>query len=322
MESSPNLVDVLLGLVILLGLWGGWRSGFIASASALLTLVASVVAAFLGYRPVAGLLERQVAPMGVWAGPAAFLLTWLLARLVLVALAHRLVGAIPAAAHGHRANRALGLAPGLVNGLINATILAVLLLALPLFDGLSARARESVLAGRLAVPAERLESRLAQVFGGAADRALEGLTVRTGPEGTVKLPFTVRNPRVREDLEARMLVLLNRARAAEGLPPLAADPELAAVAREHSRDMFARGYFSHLSPEGRDPSARLRAGGVRFLVAGENLALAGTIATAHQGLMDSPGHRANILRPAFGRVGIGVLDGGRHGLMVTQKFRN
>jgi uncharacterized protein YkwD len=38
--------------------------------------------------------------------------------------------------------------------------------------------------------------------------------------------------------------------------------------------------------------------------------------------MHSPGHRANILRPQFGRLGIGVLDAGSHGLMVTQDFRN
>ncbi|MDQ3129497.1 MAG: colicin V production protein, partial [Acidobacteriota bacterium] len=43
---------------------------------------------------------------------------------------------------------------------------------------------------------------------------------------------------------------------------------------------------------------------------------------AHTGLMNSPGHRANILQPNFGRVGIGVLDGGRRGLMITQNFRN
>ena len=38
--------------------------------------------------------------------------------------------------------------------------------------------------------------------------------------------------------------------------------------------------------------------------------------------MRSPGHRANILRPQFGRLGIGILDSGGHGLMVTQAFRN
>ena len=47
-----------------------------------------------------------------------------------------------------------------------------------------------------------------------------------------------------------------------------------------------------------------------------------TLPIAHNGLMNSPGHRANILRPEFGRVGIGIMDGGLRGLMVTQKFRN
>jgi uncharacterized protein YkwD len=119
-----------------------------------------------------------------------------------------------------------------------------------------------------------------------------------------------------------MLELVNGERAAHGVKPLQADAEATEVARAHARDMFDRGYFSHIAPDGADPFARMRRAGLAFRAAGENLALARTLAMAHQGLMDSPGHRANILRPAFGRVGIGVLDGGRHGLMVTQVFRN
>jgi len=86
--------------------------------------------------------------------------------------------------------------------------------------------------------------------------------------------------------------------------------------------MFARGYFAHDTPENRDPFDRMREAGVRFVVAGENLAHGPTIQIAHTGLMNSPGHRANILRAQFGRVGIGIMDGGKRGLMVTQNFRN
>ncbi len=67
---------------------------------------------------------------------------------------------------------------------------------------------------------------------------------------------------------------------------------------------------------------RIREANIRFSTAGENLALAPSMQIAHSGLMKSPGHRANILRPEFGRVGIGIMDGGIHGLMVTQDFRN
>ena len=119
-----------------------------------------------------------------------------------------------------------------------------------------------------------------------------------------------------------MLELINAERSAAGLRPLAADPELTQVAEAHSTDMFARGYFAHVTPEGRDPFERMREAQVRFSTAGENLALAPTLQIAHTGLMNSPGHRANILQPEFGRVGIGIMDGGIHGLMVTQDFRN
>jgi uncharacterized protein YkwD len=92
------------------------------------------------------------------------------------------------------------------------------------------------------------------------------------------------------------------------------------VARAYSADMFARGYFSHLDPDGKSPFDRMRAGDVEFGTAGENLALAPTLKLAHQGLMNSPGHRANILKPEYRTVGIGIVDGGAYGLMVTQDF--
>ena len=119
-----------------------------------------------------------------------------------------------------------------------------------------------------------------------------------------------------------MLVLINKAREAEGLKPLKADPEIAVAARKHSADMFKRGYFSHTSPDGKTPFDRINDEKVRYYTAGENLALAQTLDIAHNGLMKSPGHRANILRRSFGRVGIAILDGGIYGLMITQNFRN
>ena len=119
-----------------------------------------------------------------------------------------------------------------------------------------------------------------------------------------------------------MLELVNKERRSEGLKELRADEEMAVVARKHSADMFKRGYFSHISPEGKDPFQRFNKEKIRYYTAGENLALAQTLQIAHDGLMNSPGHRANILRDGFGRVGTGILDGGIYGLMITQNFRN
>lgn len=216
----------------------------------------------------------------------------------------------------------LGTLPGLANGLIDATIVSMLLLALPVSDAINKTVRESVLASRFAGPAEWLEAALRPIFDPALDQTLNRLTIRPDSREFVRLPFTMVDPKPRPDLESAMLDMLNEERRAQNLPPLRPDPDVADVARAHSIDMFARGYFSHVSPEGADAFERMRDAGLRFRAAGENLALARTLPMAHQGLMDSPGHRANILRPAFGRVGIGIVDGGRYGIMVTQNFRN
>jgi uncharacterized protein YkwD len=241
---------------------------------------------------------------------------------LLGAVAGRLAAAVPRGAHAHAANRVLGLLPGAADGLLHAMILALLLLSLPLHDGLSAQAGESALAARLAVPAEWMESRLTPIFEPAVSRTMNRMMVKPQSSESVPLGFTVQDPKPRPDLEAGMLRLVNEERAAQGLRPLQADPELAEVARAHSRDMFARGYFSHVTPDGQDPFERMRQAQVKYRTAGENIALAATLPMAHRGLMNSPGHRANILRPAFARVGIGIVDGGRHGQMVTQNFRN
>ena len=98
------------------------------------------------------------------------------------------------------------------------------------------------------------------------------------------------------------------------------DPTIRDVARAYSVTMFQQGYFAHLGQDGSSPFDRMRAGGVNFRAAGENLALAPTVQVAHDGLMNSPGHRANILNGRYRRIGIGVADGGMHGKMYTQNF--
>lgn len=322
MPDSLNLVDALLALVVLAGMYAGWRRGFVLGTLGLAVLVSSLLLAFWGYPYVARWLGRNGWLASPWLLPAAFLGSFVVVRILLGALANRLMAAVPDRAHAHTVNRTLGLVPGFADGLVNAMVVSVLLLAVPLLDGLTALTRESEIATRLAVPAQWLEARLTPIFEEAVSRTMNRMVVRPGSRERIPLPYTVANPRPRPDLEARMLDLINRERAAQGLGPLRADPELAEVARAHSRDMFARGYFSHIAPDGKDPFDRMRAARVRYITAGENLALAPTLPQAHQGLMDSPGHRANILRPAFGRVGIGIVDGGMRGQMVTQNFRN
>lgn len=318
-----NIIDVLLVILIVLSLLNGYRRGFVHGVLDLAGWVLSLLAGLRYHQVVASWLGPRIDLWSeVWDQPIAFVLVALVVGIAVHAIGYWLLRRIPEDIHERQLNQLFGLVPGFINGLITAGIVSALLLAIPLSEGLTERTRESAIANRLTVYAERLENQLRPVFGEAIARTLNLLTVQPDSNERVNLPFKVATTRPRPDLEQQMLDLVNQERQAAGLQPLAPDPELTEVARRHSADMFARGYFAHDTPEGLTPFDRMRTANVRFLTAGENLALAPTITVAHHGLMNSPGHRANILRPQFGRLGIGVMDGGMRGLMVSQEFRN
>jgi len=322
LPRTLNLVDLLLAVIVLLGIASGWRQGFVSGLLSLATLATSLWLALAWHEPVAAWLVDQAWVVDPWAAPVAFGIVLIGASLLFGSIARALMRRTPWAVHRHGLNHLLGLAPGAITGAIHAAVVAVLLLAWPLSERIDAEVRASTFAAHLSRPAELLEERLQPIFEPAVRRTMRGVTVAPDSQESVKLPYTVADARPRPDLEERMLALVNTERREAGLPPLQADPQALETARAHSRDMWARGYFSHIDPDGGSPFDRMRANGLRFRAAGENLALAPTLPMAHQGLMNSPGHRANILQPAFGRLAIGILDGGRHGLMVTQTFRN
>jgi uncharacterized protein YkwD/stress response protein SCP2 len=119
----------------------------------------------------------------------------------------------------------------------------------------------------------------------------------------------------------RVVELTNRERAGAGLPPLAADPFLTAAAQAHSADMVARAFYSHTSPDGSRPWDRAAAAGSRRRSIGENIACGQrSPAEVVQGWMNSPGHRANILKRDFTHIGVGFAGGGEAGTYWTQLF--
>lgn len=120
-------------------------------------------------------------------------------------------------------------------------------------------------------------------------------------------------------LEKRMFELVNQARRENGLPPFQPMGELCEVARAHSQDMAQHEFFNHRSPRTGSPFDRIDRTGLLWRNAGENIALDQTVDSAHDALMHSPGHRANILSEKFTHIGIGVMRRG-HDLYFTQNF--
>jgi len=121
-------------------------------------------------------------------------------------------------------------------------------------------------------------------------------------------------------MEQQMVNLVNQERIKQGLKPYEVDMRLVKAARMKSQDMIDKNYTSHISPTYGSPFDMLKSMGITYKTAGENIAGAGTVDRAHTNLMNSSGHRANILYPTYNKIGIGIIQGGPYGLMITQMF--
>ena len=118
--------------------------------------------------------------------------------------------------------------------------------------------------------------------------------------------------------EHEVVDLVNEIRAAEGLGKLEENWELSRVARFKSRDMREKRYFSHTSPTYGSPFEMMRAFGLAYRTAGENIAMGyPTPEAVVDGWMNSEGHRANILNPSFTVIGVGYVSQGNY---WTQMF--
>lgn len=119
--------------------------------------------------------------------------------------------------------------------------------------------------------------------------------------------------------EQQMVQMVNAERATKGLRPLEIDERLTRIAREHSKKQATKGTLSHQFPGEPDVRHRVTSTGLRFSMSGENVAYDADAPSAHRSLMSSPPHRANILRPEFNAVGIGLIRKGNQ-VYVTQDF--
>jgi len=120
--------------------------------------------------------------------------------------------------------------------------------------------------------------------------------------------------------QRKMLELVNNERAKAGMKPLTFDAELARVANFKAQDMVERNYFSHTSPTYGSPFDMMKNFGIKYSYAGENLAGYSTVEAAHNGLMNSEGHRKNILNTNYNYIGIGVAKSPKYGYIFVQMF--
>jgi uncharacterized protein YkwD len=326
LQGGFNFLDVIILCIILFYVHEGYTLGFTLATLDLVSFIISFIAALQFYTNVAWFLTTFFAlPIGI-ANALGFFLIAFISEIALTILSRKGIRYLPGlplnrfAQWLRGANHWLGIVPGLISAFIILSFLLTVIVTFPSSPIIKNAVNESNMGAKLVANTSLFEKQLDNLFGGALNDTLNFLTVEPESDKTVTLHFKVENGSIDDQAEQEMFKMVNTERSKAGLELVAFDNELRDVARDHSDDMFKQGYFSHQSLDGRSPFERMEDAEITFGYAGENLALAPSTPLAMQGLMNSPGHRANILSPNFKKIGIGVIDGGIYGKMYSQEF--
>lgn len=325
MSLAFSPIDAAIVALIGVALWNGYRSGFIATTYGLATWIVSFAAAVVFQTQATGLIEK-LGLLPATARPVAFIVVLVLVEGLFSLAGFFALTPIVRAVHKiewvNTIDRVLGVFPSVARSLFVVGIVLAAVVVSPVSSELKAAVETSRMARALIERVTAIQPQLARLSGQLGDDVPLFVT-KLGADETEKLDKVLPDDLALEPdpvAERQLLDQVNEERTSVGLAPLEWDDRLVPVARAHSQEMFRLKYFAHQSPVTGSPFDRLKAAGITYTRAGENLAYAQSVTVAHRGLMSSEGHRANILSPEFTRIGIGVISAGPYGRMFTQLF--
>ncbi|HSW96294.1 MAG TPA: CvpA family protein [Candidatus Saccharimonadales bacterium] len=324
-QTGLNWIDLLCIGVMIYYITEGIIAGFISAVFDFIKFITSFIVGLKFYILAGNVLLHFFTISQGFAYAIGFFLTSFIVELVLhfllrrvfIYIAEKLLYQKPLY---QQINRILGTLPGIFSALVLLTFLLTVIVTLPVSPFLKKSVSQSKIGNSLIAQSQVFEKDIGGVFGGAAKDTLNFLTVEPKSNESVSLNFRTNNYSIDISAENQMLQLMNKEREKAGRKPLVMNTLLQKVARAHAGDMLERGYFSHYTPEGLSPFDRMNQAGVVYTYGGENLAFSPNVQLAMQGLMNSPGHRENILSPNYHKVGVGVLDAKIYGEMFVQEF--
>ena len=325
-----NWLDWLIVVLLLASVLEGTRRGLLLGTLDLVGAAVGVVLALVVERPLGDELAARMPSLpSALAHLGVFLVVLIAVQMVIGATLGRLVlGVSHGIARGSLGclDRLLGAAPGLLRGVVIVTLCLLPFALLPLLPQVSQGIQQSTIGNRLVAEALQLMPSLEARLGQDLQGGLPGLVVappEAESETTRPLPLgpPVGNLVADPDAERRMLELVNAERSSAGLKPLVADDRLREVARAHSMEMFQRDYFSHTSPTTGSPFAACGRRASRFWWPREP-GVRPERGDRPSWADEQSGASRNILRPEFGRIGIGTIRSPAQGSMFSQEFTN
>ncbi len=310
--------DIIILAVLVSFAAGGYKRKVRDVAVDFLSFLLAILIALRFYKNVSIILVK-LSVQGLFIYPIAFLIAAVLAEGVLGHLFSFVFSKVKFQG-SKRLNHIFSTLLAVGEGLIFVSFVVLLLFSFPLNSVIKKDIADSIFGKQILSKGGLVEKKLAEAFGGVVEATISYLIIEPSSTTKVVLQTQVVVLTVDEIAEKQLFNLLNSERIKMSLPQLVLWEDAVEVARGHAKDMWEGSYFSHYSPKGSDVGDRLTASGIEYFFAGENLALAPTVSVAHSGLMQSQGHRENILNKDFRKVAIGVIDNEIYGKMFVQVF--
>lgn len=314
-----NYIDLIIVIVLAFNIFDGFRRGFIAMLFEFFGLISALFLAAKFSPTLTLFLEKYISLPQVFLFVLAFFIIWFGVQIVVFLITRLIYLLIPKIVKQSLVNKISGIAPSLAKGLILIGLALIILTTLPFNKNIKAAVENSTIGRPVRDQFSFWQTKVESLFNQVVPQELTTITSESGQK-QITLNFKVENPKSDVVSEAEMFSLVNGERAKMGLKPLKLDMGLTKIARDYATQMFVQGIFAHNDLSGKTPMDRFVEAGIKFNAMGENLALAPSVKIAHEGLINSPEHKENILSPDFGRVGIGVVDGGYYGKMFVQEF--
>jgi len=322
-----NWIDIFVLAILFFYAVEGFALGFLVALIDFFSFALSFLASITLYGYIAAILVKFLPISHGFANAIGFFVVAVVVEIIVNVILKILIPNVsllrfftPSTDSVKIGSKLLGIIPGLFSGFLLASFILSLIIALPFSLFLKQSILNAKIGSVLVANTQGFSKDWNIIFGGAVNDTLSFLTIEPQSNERINLNFKTNSIRIDKNAESLMFQLVNNERVAQGIAALSFSDRLTEVGTAHCEDMFKNGYFSHYSQNGLSPFDRMAEDNVTFNFAGENLALAPSVDLAMRGLLQSPGHKENILSKDFHKIGISVVDGGIYGEMFCQEF--
>lgn len=315
-----NYIDLIIILVLFYFATEAWRHGFWVILVDFVSFLGSILISLSFYKYVSLFLRSNFSLGSSISNALGFLATAIITEGILGFILAKFLHKVPEKLREHTLLKIAAMIPGVGEGLILIAFILTLAIAFPIRPGVKSDIVRSRLGGVILEKTVVIEKSVNEIFGGVIEDSLTYLTIKPGSRESVSLPTSSNNLKADTESAKEMFSLVNKERNKLGIPELIWNEKIAMISQSYATYMWENHYFGHIALDGKDVGDRLKEGKINYSAAGENLALAPTVISAEGGLMNSQGHKDNILNTEFKKVGIGVMDNGIYGKIFVQVF--